>query len=299
MKLGILCYVLPKDWDLSVEKAQSSNGISDSNLASITTFPPAPVRYGHLFCSDSSKSLRAPNSPTEIEEFWTVRPVSILVRRLPVNNTKYPRVDVLQQRYRAGAKLNNASSNASEALDLEGGDGTKKKTKRKKDFKKKVKLPVESIAPTTGDDMNMEHDLDNINEGGGEEHDVNDINISEGEGDALTNADEIIYVSLENDEESKDIPNESSTTISVENRLDLEDDSTLKRPREEDIDHSEREYLEINDSNVQYKVDLSSTVGGGANTAFKRIRVRRDVEVVREKSQLTKKASIWELLNSP
>lgn len=291
MKLGLLCYVLPSAWQPVEENKEEETSVKCS--------VPAPVRYAHLFDTRSSTNTSSfvgvnswPKTLDDMEQLWTVRPVSIMVRRLPVSNVKYPKVEILQQRYRAGAKINMANQ-ASTA------DGEKKKSKRK-NFKKKPKSSVTNSEVTAEEPSTTDVE--------GREQDSKGSMISE---EVVENMD--VDVNNAND----DIDNNNSVQVDNQENLEEsdEDDNVeemvgLKRSHK-DMDVQEQQSPDDKstppvesavESNTQLNPSglvLPQTTGeDNIVTAFKKARVRREIDEIRGKSALTKKATIWELLSS-
>lgn len=87
MKICLICFVLPAGWQ-SAPAALAAPGTSP---------------YAHLFASAGTQddSLAAMQS-------WEVRAVSMLVRRLQVNNERYPTIGDIARRYQHGSKLRHA-----------------------------------------------------------------------------------------------------------------------------------------------------------------------------------------------
>eukprot|EP01033_Poteriospumella_lacustris_P007381 gene7381-5312_t len=272
MKIGLLCYVLPKPWS----PPPVATELDDDSR-------PAVDRYAHLFSAKSKASsdvhrvaeLPWPESPTDISERWEVRPVSMMVRRQIVNNTKYRLVKDLQQRYRAGAKIHVAAAHAQESSD---GNPKAKKKKISRDRKATGGEPAESA------EINLTLD-DNIREADpASSAVVEDSNSNMKDGDEAAG-----------EEDSREVEEKSPQDCSGVG-------VGIKRTREHQVADLV-ESAEIKDTSVERDGERP-TIGDGdvskfTSNAFKRTRVRRNIDDIREKSAITKKATIWELLSSP
>lgn len=275
MKIGLLCYVLPKPWSPPPVATELD---TDSR--------PAVDRYAHLFSVKSKASsdvhrvaeLPWPESPMDIFERWEVRPVSMMVRRQIVNNTKYRLAKDLQQRYRAGAKIHVAAAHAQESSDR---NPKAKKNKISRDRKAIGGEPAESA------EINLALDGDIREADPASSAIVEDSNSNMKDGD---------------DEGGE----EGNREVEEKSQQDCSDVGVgMKRTREHQVTDiiENEESKDIDGTSVEREGEKPTVSDGDvskfSSNAFKRTRIRRNIDDVREKLAVTKKATIWELLSSP
>jgi tRNA splicing endonuclease len=148
MKICLLCYVLPNCVP-SVESPQPSNSTPGTEQVSVSP-------YQQLFAQSTGQSEDKLRLADALK--LQVRPVSVLVRRLQVNNELYPRIKDVARKYQRSALLHQArrpkafaSSGRSSSGDRngEGGDSAAKLGKRKHELRKRrdaseVRVKVQS-----------------------------------------------------------------------------------------------------------------------------------------------------------
>lgn len=116
MKICLICYVFPK-----------ATNPPETSEASITT----TSKYEHLFSNSSTADIAPPSISTE----WIVNPVSVMIRRLPVNGTKYLNIDRIHQKYRHHASKSPMNNNRATAGDSRpAGSAKQKNLKRRRNI---------------------------------------------------------------------------------------------------------------------------------------------------------------------
>jgi hypothetical protein len=130
MKICLVCYVFPKASNPLEPPIQTS----ESTTSTTTT-----CKYDYLFDDTAIIHSTAPSITTE----WIVKPVSVMIRRLPVNGTKYLNIDRIHQKYRHHASKAPMSNNRAAA-----GDARATVSNKMKNLKKRRNI-TESRTKTT------------------------------------------------------------------------------------------------------------------------------------------------------
>lgn len=119
MKICLVCYVFPK----------ASNPLEPPIQQSESSTPTtAACKYDHLF----SHPAVVHSTPPAITTEWIVKPVSVMIRRLPVNGTKYLNIDRIHQKYRHHASKSPINNNRVATGDARATASTKLKNLKKR-----------------------------------------------------------------------------------------------------------------------------------------------------------------------
>lgn len=251
----------------------------------------------------------------------------MMVRRLTVANTKYPSVSVLQQRYRAGAKINLAAASSAplgEHTAAVKQPGKKKKFNRERrqinnpsasttdatepDYvcENSGEYPGKSLAVGTSVRIGVDQGISKFNEngeGGEEEERKNEDDVvAQFHIDGVPFMEEITAAS--SNVAAAEIPlisgqKRTLDDMSLPSAVSFVDVHIEDNPQM-DVDQTEVKVPSVAHQSESWNTNtnaVSTTMP--ISTAFKRSRLRRNVEDIREKHGVTKKSTIWDLLSAP